>query len=49
MMRFQSGPVRAADPPVARGYKVDISCGEHIGRISSEWCWRPDDERYTPH
>lgn len=28
------------------GYKVDISCGERIGRVSSEWFSRPDDERY---
>jgi len=46
MMRFQSGPVRAADASVAGGYKVDISRGERIGRVSSEWFSRPDDERY---
>ena len=28
------------------GYKVDISTGERIGRVSSEWFSRPDDERY---
>ena len=28
------------------GYKVDISRGERIGRVSSEWFSRPDDERY---
>lgn len=33
-------------PPVAAGYKVDISRGERIGRVSSEWFSRPDDERY---
>ena len=33
-------------PPVSAGYKVDISRGERIGRVSSEWCSRPDDERY---
>ena len=26
--------------------KVDISRGERIGRVSSEWFSRPDDERY---
>jgi hypothetical protein len=26
-------------------YKVETSRGEHIGRVSSEWC-RPTDERY---
>jgi len=46
MMRFQSGPTRATDPSVAGGYKVDISRGERIGRVSSEWFSRPDDERY---
>jgi hypothetical protein len=28
------------------GYKVDISRGQRIGRVSSEWFNRPDDERY---
>ena len=28
------------------GYKVDISRGERLGRVSSEWFSRPDDERY---
>ena len=28
------------------GYKVDISRGERIGRVSSEWFSRPDDERF---
>ncbi|WP_374131926.1 DUF932 domain-containing protein [Sphingomonas sp. 28-62-20] len=27
-------------------YKVDISRGARIGRVSSEWFSRPDDERY---
>ncbi|WP_331375359.1 DUF932 domain-containing protein [Sinorhizobium chiapasense] len=30
----------------ANGFKVDISRGERIGRVSSEWFSRPDDERY---
>jgi hypothetical protein len=33
-------------PPVSAGYEVDISRGERIGRVSSEWFSRPDDERY---
>ncbi len=33
-------------PPTPAGYKVDISRGERIGRVSSEWFSRPDDERY---
>ena len=34
--------------PTARngGYKVDVSRGERVGRVSSEWFARPDDERY---
>jgi hypothetical protein len=32
--------------PVSTGFKVDISRGERIGRVSSEWFSRPDDERY---
>ncbi|MFK3668284.1 DUF932 domain-containing protein [Ochrobactrum teleogrylli] len=32
--------------PVSSGFKVDISRGERIGRVSSEWFSRPDDERY---
>jgi hypothetical protein len=31
---------------VTNGFKVDISRGERIGRVSSEWFSRPDDERY---
>jgi hypothetical protein len=28
------------------GFKVDASRGERVGRVSSEWFFRPDDERY---
>lgn len=28
------------------GYTVDVTRGERIGRVSSEWFSRPDDERY---
>ncbi len=31
---------------MSSGYKVDVSRGERIGRVSSEWFSRPDDERY---
>lgn len=31
---------------VDKGFRVDISRGENIGRVSSEWFSRPDDERY---
>ena len=42
---------RRVDPagptsPATGAYKVDISRGERIGRVSSEWFSRPDDERY---
>lgn len=30
----------------SNGYKVDVSRGERIGRVSSEWFSRPADERY---
>lgn len=32
--------------PVSTGFRVDASRGERIGRVSSEWFSRPDDERY---
>ena len=28
------------------GYKVDVTRGERLGRVSSEWFSRPADERY---
>ena len=31
---------------VNSGFRVDISRGQRIGRVSSEWFSRPDDERY---
>ncbi|RTM10887.1 MAG: DUF932 domain-containing protein [Hyphomicrobiales bacterium] len=31
---------------VSAGFKVDISRGQRIDRVSSEWFSRPDDERY---
>lgn len=37
---------QSARPAEAAGYKVDISRGQRIGRVSSEWFSRPDDERY---
>jgi len=33
-------------PAQPQGYKVDISRGQRLGRVSSEWFSRPDDERY---
>ena len=48
---LQTLPSRRADPtgptsPATGAYKVDISRGDRIGRVSSEWFSRPDDERY---
>jgi len=37
---------RGSGPVPAAGYKVDISRGQRIGRVSSEWFSRPGDERY---
>src|SRR3981081_1279005 len=28
------------------GFRVDVSRGERVGRVSSDWFSRPDDERY---
>jgi hypothetical protein len=36
----------SADRPVSSGFKVDLSRGERVSRVSSEWFSRPDDERY---
>lgn len=33
-------------PQVSGAYKVDISQGRNIGRVSSEWYSRPDDEKF---
>jgi hypothetical protein len=34
------------EQPVPNGFRVDISRGERVGRVSSEWFSRPDDARY---
>lgn len=34
------------EQPVSNGFRVDTSRGERVGRVSSEWFSRPDDERY---
>jgi hypothetical protein len=34
------------EQPVTSGFRVDVSRGERVGRVSSEWFSRPDDERY---
>src|SRR4249920_3319004 len=35
-----------AGPKAFDGYKVDVSRGERVGRVSSEWFSRPSDERF---
>src|SRR6267142_2428063 len=35
-----------SERPVSSGFRVDVSRGERVGRVSSEWFSRPDDERY---
>ena len=39
-------PLPMLEEPAAAPFKVDISRGDRIGRVSSEWFSRPDDERY---
>jgi hypothetical protein len=34
------------ETPVSGAFKVDVSRGERVGRVSSEWWNRPDDERF---
>jgi hypothetical protein len=38
--------IQAPTRNAPNGYKVDVSRGQRIGRVSSEWFNRPDDERY---
>ncbi|VTZ50543.1 conserved hypothetical protein [Methylocella tundrae] len=45
-MNVNTSRASAADRAVSPGFKVDVSRGERIGRVSSEWFSRPDDERY---
>ena len=41
MMNLSQGQQSASG-----GYRVDVARGQRIGRVSSEWFSRPDDERY---
>jgi hypothetical protein len=34
------------EQPVSGGFRVDVSRGQRIARVSSEWFTRPDDERF---
>ena len=36
----------SAESGASVGFKVDLSRGDRVGRVSSEWFSRPDDERY---
>lgn len=36
----------ASADATAAGYKVDVSRGERVARVSSEWFSRPDDQRF---
>lgn len=38
--------ILGTSPARSGGYKVDVSKGERVGRVSSEWFSRPDDERF---
>ena len=35
-----------SDQKDSGGFRVDVSRGQRIGRVSSEWFSRPDDERF---
>ena len=43
---MQQLPNPGRPSPARAGYRVDVSRGERIGRVSSEWFSRPVDERY---
>ncbi|WP_411961765.1 DUF932 domain-containing protein [Mesorhizobium sp. ES1-6] len=46
MITNTNGTNSSPQQPVSGGFRVDISRGERVGRVSSEWFSRPDDERY---
>ncbi|WP_342729243.1 DUF932 domain-containing protein [Bradyrhizobium sp. B097] len=35
-----------SEQPTSGGFRVDVSRGQRVGRVSSEWFARPDDERF---
>jgi hypothetical protein len=39
-------PILDARRDASGGYRVDVSRGERVGRVSSEWFSRPADQRY---
>jgi hypothetical protein len=44
--RNTAAGVSSSGGRASSGFKVDVSRGQRIGRVSSEWFSRPDDERY---
>jgi hypothetical protein len=47
-MEFRPMTIQVLDArrDTSGGYKVDVSRGQRVGRVSSEWFSRPDDERF---
>ena len=43
---MSSMEVLNARPNARGGYRVDVGRGQRVGRVSSEWFSRPNDERY---
>lgn len=41
-----NGENNSQQQAASSGFRVDVTRGERIGRVSSEWFSRPDDERY---
>lgn len=46
MITDANGTDNGQQQTASSGFRVDISRGERVGRVSSEWFSRPDDERY---
>ncbi|RUX73555.1 DUF932 domain-containing protein [Mesorhizobium sp. M7A.F.Ca.US.005.03.1.1] len=46
MTTIIDGENNSQQQAVSSGFRVDVTRGERIGRVSSEWFSRPDDERY---
>ncbi|WP_457103604.1 DUF932 domain-containing protein [Mesorhizobium sp. URHB0026] len=46
MTTIIDGESNRQQQPASSGFRVDITRGGRIGRVSSEWFSRPDDERY---
>ncbi len=45
-INVSSAAARASGFGGSVGFKVDLSHGDRVGRVSSEWFSRPDDERF---